>query len=435
MNTEEPRMTEHQSDGHAVRPPSFPIVAELREVNEHLLLAGLREQELAEQLSRQLSFTNAVTDALGEGICALDRECRITFANPAAAHLLELTETELLGRDLHDVVHYHDTTSCQLRDMFRAGTIHRQDDVFLRRDGTAYPVEYSVTPIITDGWADGTVVAFRDITTRKRLEETQANLLAHEQTARSAAEISLQVRSNVLAAVSHDLRQPLTVINGTAQILSRQIANLQIAERDQLLDRLERIDSSTATMTGIINELLDVAQLTAGQRLTLDLHPTDLVALLGQIVINHDRLTEQSMMFDTEEESLVGSWDAARLERVIVNLLSNAKKYSPHDRTIILRLARKRGVTDWAVIEIQDEGIGIPADDLPHIFDRFYRASNATDAAAGTGLGLSGAKAIIELHGGRLELVSAEGMGTTVTVHLPVVAPLPVPSKHDIIYP
>jgi signal transduction histidine kinase len=92
-------------------------------------------------------------------------------------------------------------------------------------------------------------------------------------------------------------------------------------------------------------------------------------------------------------------------------------------------------VTDWAVIEIKDEGIGIPADDLPHIFDRFYRASNATDAAAGTGLGLSGAKAIIELHGGRLELVSAEGMGTTVTVHLPVVAPLPVPSKHDIIYP
>jgi len=428
-------MAEHQPDGHAVRPPSSPIVAELREVNEHLLLAGLREQELAEQLGRQLSFTTAITEALGEGICALDRECRVTFANPAAAHLLELTEAELLGRDLHDAVHDHDTTSCQLRDAFRAGTIHRYDDLFLRRDGTAYPVEYSVTPIITDGRADGTVVAFRDITMRKRLEETQAMLLAHEQTARSAAEISLKVRSDVLATVSHDLRQPLTVIKGTVQILSRQIANLEIAERERLLDRLERIDSSTTSMTGIINELLDVAQLATGQRLALDPRPTDLVALVGQIVMNHDRLTNHSMVFDTKEESLVGSWDASRLERVIVNLLSNAKKYSPDDRNITLRLARDSGATDWAIIEIKDEGIGIPADDLPHIFDGFYRASNATGTSSGTGLGLPGARAIIEQHGGRLELVSAEGMGTSVTVHLPVVAPRPTTSEHDAIYP
>lgn len=428
-------MTEHQPDGHAVGPPISPIVDELREVNEHLLLAGLREQELAEQLGRQLSFTNAITEALGEGICALDRECRVTFVNPAAAHLLELTEADLLGRDLHDIVHDHDTTSCQLRDAFRAGTIHRYDDLFLRRDGTAYPVEYSVTPIITDGRADGTVVAFRDITLRKRLEETQAMLLAHEQMARSAAEISLQVRSDVLAAVSHDLRQPLTVIKGTAQILFRQIANLEIAERDRLLDRLGRIDSSTTTMTGIINELLDVAQLAAGQRLALDPRPTDLVALLSQIVMNHDRLTNHPMMFDTEEESLVGSWDAARLERVVVNLLSNAEKYSPEDRNITLRLVRGSGATDWAIIEVQDEGIGIPADDLPHIFDRFYRASNATGTSTGTGLGLSGARAIIELHGGRLELVSAEGIGTTVIIHLPVVAQRPTRSTHDTIYP
>jgi PAS domain S-box-containing protein len=407
---------------------SAPINAELRDVNERLLVAGLREQELADQLRRQLAFNNAITDILGEGICALDADCQVTFINPAAAHLLGRSEEELLGQDFHDAVHVHGPNSCQLHDDLRVGKASRYDDVFVRQDGTSYPVAYSVAPIITDGQADGTVVAFRDITERTRLEEAQTRLIAQEQASRSEAESAVRIRSEVLVAVSHDLRQPLTVIKGTAQILSRQVANLDVPERARLLDRLEWIDRSATMMAGIIEELLDVAQLAAGQRLALEQRPTDLVALIRRIVVDHDRTTAHHLVLEAAEEPLIGDWDAERLQRVFANLLSNATKYSPDDRNVIVRLGRDRTAPDWAVVEIKDEGIGIPLEDLSHIFDRYYRGSNAAGKTTGTGLGLAGSKTIIELHGGTISLTSAEGTGTTVTVCLPSVEQPPLES-------
>ena len=401
---------------------STPLIAELREVNEHLLLAGLREQELAEQLRRQLAFTNAITDTLGEGICALDGDYRITFINPMAASLLGRSEDELLGQDFHDAVHVHAPNSCQLRDDLREGRASRYEDVFLHWDGTPYPVTYSVAPIIAGGRINGIVVAFRDISTRLRLQEAQAKLFEHEQAARSAAESSVQVRTEVLTAVSHDLRQPLTVIKGTAQLLSRQVANLDTTERERLLERIDRIDQSTTVMTGIINDLLDVAQLAAGDRLALERRPTDLVALIRRIVEDHDQMTAHQLLLEAAEEPLIGVWDPQRLRRVFSNLLSNAMKYSPDDSDVILRVHRDGSAEDWVVVEINDDGIGIPQGDLPHVFDRFYRASNAA-STIGTGLGLTGSKTIIELHGGTIDLTSTEGTGTTVTVHLPSVAP------------
>jgi len=401
---------------------STPLIAELRDVNEHLLLAGLREQELAEQLGRQLAFTNAITDTLGEGICALDGDYRITFINPMAASLLGRSEEELLGQDFHDAVHVHAPNSCQLRDDLREGRASRYEDVFLHWDGTPYPVTYSVAPIIAGGHINGIVVAFRDISTRLRLQEAQAKLFEHEQAARSAAESSVQVRTEVLTAVSHDLRQPLTVIKGTAQLLSRQVANLDTTERERLLERIDRIDQSTTVMTGIINDLLDVAQLAAGDRLALERRPTDLVALIRRIVEDHDQMTAHQLLLEAAEEPLIGVWDPQRLRRVFSNLLSNAMKYSPDDSDVILRVHRDGSAEDWVVVEINDDGIGIPQGDLPHVFDRFYRASNAA-TTIGTGLGLTGSKTIIELHGGTIDLTSTEGTGTTVTVHLPSVAP------------
>jgi signal transduction histidine kinase len=118
---------------------------------------------------------------------------------------------------------------------------------------------------------------------------------------------------------------------------------------------------------------------------------------------------------------LTGVWDAARVERVIANLLSNAGKYSPQDASITVTVGEEvRNGTGWAVVSVQDHGIGIPADDLPHIFERFHRGQNVGQEILGAGIGLSGAKQIVEAHGGTIEVSSQEGAGSTFTVRLPL---------------
>jgi signal transduction histidine kinase len=118
---------------------------------------------------------------------------------------------------------------------------------------------------------------------------------------------------------------------------------------------------------------------------------------------------------------VVGEWDRMRLERVLDNLLSNAVKYSPQGGPIAIRVGREDDAGGaWAVVSVRDDGIGVPAEDLPWIFERYRRAGNVAGRVAGTGIGLAGARQIVEQHGGTIGVESDEGQGTTVTVRLPL---------------
>ena len=171
-----------------------------------------------------------------------------------------------------------------------------------------------------------------------------------------------------------------------------------------------------------IGELVDAARLEAGQQLDLMLMQTDLVALIRraaeQIQATSSRHT---LTVDSSVPQLVGNWDGPRLERVTGNLLSNAVQYSPQVGDVAVRVALK-GETDrpWVAVEVQDDGLGIPAADIPRIFDRYHRGRNVTGRIRGTGIGLAGARQIVEQHGGRNELDSVEGQGTTFTALLPL---------------
>jgi signal transduction histidine kinase len=119
--------------------------------------------------------------------------------------------------------------------------------------------------------------------------------------------------------------------------------------------------------------------------------------------------------------ALVGVWDGERVERVLANLLSNATKYSPDGGVVRVVLARRTDVGGaWAVVRVEDHGVGIPAHDLPRVFERFHRGANVEGRIRGVGIGLAGAKQIVEQHGGTIALTSEEGLGTTVTVALPL---------------
>jgi signal transduction histidine kinase len=163
-----------------------------------------------------------------------------------------------------------------------------------------------------------------------------------------------------------------------------------------------------------------------GRELLLQRRETDLVRLDQRVVADMKKTATRRHRLRVESSvgQLLGEWDPVRLQRVLSNLLSNATKYSPAGGEILVSV--DVGTNDgasMATVQVMDQGLGIPEADLPHIFERFYRGRNVMALTAGAGIGLSGVKQIVEQHGGRVEVESVEGQGTTVTVVLPVRPP------------
>jgi len=256
-----------------------------------------------------------------------------------------------------------------------------------------------------------------EIAERKRIEESLRE-------SEAALHRALYLRDEFLSAISHDLKTPLTVLKGQAQMLRRRATRGALGE-DTILAGLEQIESKSRQMAELIDELLDVTRLSAGEELQLDRRMVDLVALTRNVATDHAELTNHHrVVILSEEPDLIGSWDRLRLARVIENLVSNAIKYSPRGGDITVTLIREKSPEgDYAVLAVQDWGMGIAEDDLPCIFERFYRGKNAGSAMAGAGLGLAGVRQIVEQHGGTIAVDSREGVGSTFTVRLPLEMP------------
>ena len=270
----------------------------------------------------------------------------------------------------------------------------------LRRDESGRPLEI--------------LVISTDITHRKEAEAELARL--------AATEAALRERDQLLATVSHDLKTPLTTIRGQADILLRQIERTGTIEPQRARKGLELLRAAATRMATWIDDLLDSARLQAGRPLELHRQAMDLVALAWQAVAEHQSGTERHRLrVDTREPKIVGLWDPIRLRRVLDNLLTNAVKYSPNGGEIVVSVALVNGPEGQAAqLAVRDPGVGIPASELPHIFDRFRRGENVVGRFGGTGIGLAGASQIVREHGGRIDVESEPDHGTTVRVWLPL---------------
>ena len=245
----------------------------------------------------------------------------------------------------------------------------------------------------------------------------RARLFAAEQAARAEAEAAVRARDEFVTLVAHDLRNPLSALLGQLQVLHRGVAQGKALTAQQLAARLERMKASVARLAAQIDELQDATHLQVGHPLELHCRPTDLVALAREAARTYQQTSaSHSVQFETVVPELVGSWDAERLERVVANLVSNAIKYSPSGGAILIRVTREE---DWGILTVEDHGMGIPVQDLPHVFERYRRASNVTQRITGTGLGLSSVRDIVEQHGGSITVQSQEGVGAAFTVRLP----------------
>ncbi|HLI05968.1 MAG TPA: ATP-binding protein [Ktedonobacteraceae bacterium] len=230
---------------------------------------------------------------------------------------------------------------------------------------------------------------------------------------------ALRSRDELFSLVTHDLKNPLGAIKGYAQLAHRQLT--QADAQPQIVSLLTRIDALSSRMTAQINELLELAQLQTSQPPRLSLRPVDLVALVCQVITEQQQTTSHRIVLKTTRDSLSGQFDAMRLERILTNLLSNAIKYSPEGGAIEVSLEQQEVQgRPCAIIRVRDYGIGIPADDLPHIFEPFHRAANVSGKIAGTGLGLSSVQQMVMHHGGAITVESQERHGSTFTVRLPL---------------
>jgi PAS domain S-box-containing protein len=232
---------------------------------------------------------------------------------------------------------------------------------------------------------------------------------------------SLRTRDEFLSSASHDLKNPLAAIKGLAQLLQRRAARGEIVDFEQVKDGLTRIDTATTKMTAIVDELLDIAKLQMGRPLDLERRPMDLIGAARAVANEQQQQSRRhTITVEAPEDHLLGAWDPVRVERVLGNLVSNAVKYSPAGGTITVSVRQEDG---WAVIDVLDHGIGIPAADLPYIFERFRRGSNVIGRIDGTGIGLAATRHIVEQHGGSITAESVEGSGTRFTVRLPIGGP------------
>jgi len=381
-------------------------------VNERLLLTALRDQELADQLRQQLSLTSAIADSLSEGICSLDHALQITFANVEAARLLGWAESELIGQGWDDVAGDRNANRHALMTAIDAGaTYHNESDLFTRRDGSTFAVAYTVAPIVAGATVAGTVVHFRDITARKHAEAASVALLAR-------VEAALAFHSRFLSITTHELKTPLTVLRLEAQLLLRRAEH---QGDDARRGALARIDQQVDRMTRLIDDLGDVARVES-KGLGFDLRPLDLAALLAEIIAEVGIAAPTfTLRLDTPAGEVWIHGDRVRLQQVLVNLLTNAVKYSGHSREvgITLQLEGTR-----ATIAITDHGIGIPAAQQVAVFEPYVRGTNApADAPGGMGLGLFISKTIVDRHGGTITLASEEGRGSTFSLSLPLLLP------------
>jgi PAS domain S-box-containing protein len=276
-----------------------------------------------------------------------------------------------------------------------------------------------------------------DITERKQLEIERELLLHESQVARAEAEAANQSKDEFLAIVSHELRSPLNSILGWAKLLRTR--NLDSDTTNRALEIIQRNAESQAQL---IDDLLDVSRMIRGN-LRLDLIPVDLLSVLKTALDNWHPVAEtkgiqislSSLPVSASAPVLV-SGDAQRLQQIVLNLISNAIKFTPQGGKVDVSLeiyeersqtplsAALSQQTSFVTITITDTGKGISAEFLPYVFERFRRASTTTHASEGLGLGLAIVRHLVELHSGKVMVDSeGEGKGTTFTVKLPLLKP------------
>ncbi|MCS6836838.1 MAG: ATP-binding protein [Anaerolineae bacterium] len=357
-----------------------------------------RTAELRDEQERLLTIVENVTDA----IMFTDERGRLLYVNPSWRALNGYDLTQALRLGPWALQERLAAPQPELLDALRQGLPWHGELKLRRRDGMPYDAHMTVVPVRAEDEALRYFVSVeRDITEAKELEALKARFVAD---------------------AAHDLRNPISVLMTSLYILSRAPA--------QLSQRLPILEYQVNRLSALINDLLTVARLDRDKELS-EVAPIDIGFLTTQVCQSQATLAQsKAIRFNysiSPNQSLILG-DVQQVERVIVNLIANALAYTPQGGKVSVRVEVDGS---QVMLEVEDTGIGIAADEQQYIFERFYRAKNAR-ATDGTGLGLAIVKEVVARHKGRIELYSVLGQGTRFRVFFPLYNnPAPAPQRED----
>jgi signal transduction histidine kinase len=374
---------------------------EMQEVNRDLVVTSVRELELAEEAERQRVQLGALLGSLTEGVLIADATGRVVLLSPAARQIWRLPEEQetLMVEDLRALeARRPDGTPLPFEESpfnrsMRGERFAECEFVIAYEDGSQARLTCSGSAVRDElGEVVLAITVFRDVTELRRLEAT---------------------RNDYIALISHDLRNPLTSILGTAQWLQKRLAEETLVQEAAMA---ERAVTSARRMNSMIQDLVESARLEAGQS-ELQTQPTDLLNLILELVGRIGTLDDQARLrVDAPDLAPPVLADPERIERVLVNLVSNALKYSTPGTPVVLTVQPRDGE---AVVSVVDQGPGIPPEEIPRLFQR-YRRADAGRKTGGLGLGLYIARLIVAAHGGRIWVESEVGVGSTFSFTLPL---------------
>jgi signal transduction histidine kinase len=382
---------------------------ELRIMNANLdQVVVERTQALAESLSRErieAGRNQAIFNSIADGVIVFDKQWDAIMANPAIKGMLDIPLELIVNRNFRELIE-HPRLSARSRRLLYAMIEHDTQPMGFRIEWGEKTLSVSAAQVYDNreegNFNIGTVTVFRDFTREAEVEK---------------------LKSTFVAVVSHELRTPLNAILGYAEMFKEAIYGPM---NDKQVNMADRIIKNTQRLLGLINDLLDQAQIEAGKlniRMA-PLKPADLLENLHHLLDKpaSDKGLKLTSEIDNDLPPTLNG-DAARLQQILVNLVANAIKFTD-DGSVYVRLSRPLDSDNTWRLEVSDTGKGIPESEIPHIFDTFRQVEgSATRVHGGFGLGLSIVKQLVSLMSGEIVVRSKIGEGTTFVISLPLVIP------------
>ena len=350
---------------------------------------------LAESLSKTIfdmgnekNRIEIILQNMTDGVLAYDSDDNLIYANSASSEMLDIIDIESVSFSaIMEKLDLHISSSTDL-------VYIPPDDSIVKVDDKYISVSYNIYRNI-QGDAEGVVLVLQDVTKHTKLDN---------------------MRREFVANVSHEIRTPLTTIKSYTETLLESNVDGSTLDDPTVRNFLETINAEADRMTFLTTDLLELSRFD-NKQLSIQLEDAELISLIRNSIRQNSVLAEeksQTIEFDPPSGSFPITCDSSRINQVFNNVLSNAIKYSAKDTTITVTLTESQETYDAA---IKDTGIGIPAEDLDRIFERFYRVDKARSRAmGGTGLGLAIAKEIMDIHEGTIYALSEAGVGTTMVM-------------------
>ena len=355
-------------------------------------------------LLAQLIAENSV-----HGLAMMDEHGYCIYGNQAWLDMTGFTLDEFATKSLHDMVHHHHPdgrpfpmSECPIGcTLGRNMVVRGHEDVFFRKDGSAFPVACAATPVLKDGAPILMILEVRDI--------------SEEKLAREQLQALDRRKDEFLAMLAHELRNPMAPIRAAAELLRRAPGDQALVRRASAI-----IERQVGHMVGLVDDLLDVSRVTQSI-VVLEKAQVDMKRVLAGAVEQAQPLIDarrHKLTLHMAPEDAIVLGEQMRLVQVVANLLNNAAKYTPEGGAIALRMACS---ATEVVVTVSDTGIGMTADMVQNAFKLFMQAERASDRAqGGLGLGLALVRSLVELHGGAVTCQSAgPGKGSSFTIVLP----------------